>query len=244
MKAVLEDEVRAAIDAGIHGFVVPGIAPADWPALMDIVSRVPGALAAPGVHPLAADAWCGSVSRHLEALLETAVAVGEIGLDGALSSPLQPVQEQAFREQLQLAIAMRRPVLIHCRRAIGRVLEILRVEGAQRVGGVFHAFSGSAESAREAVRLNFAIGIGGPITYPNARRGLDVLRGIPGEWLVLETDAPDLAPVPHRGEVNHPAYLPLIAARVAAIRGWPIEETARVTTANALRVLGLQATPL
>jgi TatD DNase family protein len=243
LRAVLEDEVRAATDAGIKGFVVPGIAPADWSALMDTVGRVPGALAAPGVHPLAADAWCGTVGKRLEALLETAVAVGEIGLDGALASPAQPVQERVFREQLRLAIAMRRPVLIHCRRAFGRVLEILRAEGAQRVGGVFHAFSGSVESAREAVRLNFAIGIGGPITYPNARRGIDVLRRLPDEWLVLETDAPDLSPVPHRGEVNHPAYLPLIAARVAALRGWSIEETARVTTANALRILGLQGTP-
>jgi TatD DNase family protein len=206
---------------------------------MATVGRVPGALAAPGVHPLAAEAWCGAVAKHLEILLETSVAVGEIGLDGTLTSPVQSVQEQAFRAQVRLAIAMRRPVLIHCRRAIGRVMEILRAEGAQRIGGVFHAFSGSAESAQEAVRLNFAIGIGGSITYPNARRGLDVLRLLPDEWLVLETDAPDLAPLPHRGEVNHPAYLSLIAARVATLRGWSIEETARITTANAQRILGL-----
>ena len=243
LQATLAAEVRAAIEVGIKGFVVPGIAPEDWPVLLETVGRVPGAMAAPGVHPLAADRWNEGVNRRLEALLETAVAVGEIGLDGALASPAQPVQERAFRGQVRLAIAMRRPMLIHCRRAIGRVLEILRVEGAQRVGGIFHAFSGSVESAREAVRLNFAIGIGGPVTYPNARRGLEVLRSLPADWLVLETDAPDLAPEPHRGEVNRPAYLPLIAARVAALRGWSIEETARVTTTNALRILGRQGDP-
>uniref|UniRef100_UPI003D812A8B TatD family hydrolase n=1 Tax=Trichloromonas sp. TaxID=3069249 RepID=UPI003D812A8B len=84
--------------------------------------------------------------------------------------------------------------------------------------------------------------IGGTITYPSARRALAVLRGLPAEWLVLETDAPDLAPAPHRGEVNRPAYLALVAAQVAATRGWSNEETARVTTANALRILGVQGT--
>lgn len=239
LRTDLEDEIQRAISAGIHRFVVPGIAPAAWPTLMETVSRVPGALAAPGVHPLAADSWSRAVAKSLEDYLEVAIAVGEIGLDGALTFPAAPVQEEVFVEQLRLAIAMRRPVLIHCRRAIGRVLEILRAEGAQRVGGIFHAFSGSLESGQEAIRLNFALGIGGSITYPNARRGIDVLRHIPDEWLVLETDAPDRAPLPHRAEVNHPAYLPLIAERVAVLKGWSIEETARVTTANALRVLGL-----
>jgi TatD DNase family protein len=241
LQAALGDEVRAAGAAGVQGFVVPGIAPADWSALVETVGRVPGALAAPGVHPLAAADWSGEVAKRLETLLERAVAVGEIGLDGALATPDPSVQERAFRNQLRLAIAMRRPVLIHCRKAIGRVLDILRAEGAQRVGGIFHAFSGSVESAREAVRLNFAIGIGGSITYPNARRVPEVLRQVPEEWLVLETDAPDLAPAPHRGEVNRPAYLPLIAARVAALRGWSAAETAQLTTANALRILGLPA---
>jgi len=236
----LAAEIQAAREAGVRGFVVPGIAPADWPALLETVAAVPGALAAPGVHPLAADRWSGEVATQLEALLDSATAVGEIGLDGLLAAPSQAVQEQAFRAQLRLAVAMDRPVLIHCRKAIGRVLELLRAEGAQRVGGIFHAFSGSLESAQEAIRLNFAIGIGGSLTYANARRGPELLCQLPSEWLVLETDAPDLAPEPHRGEVNHPAYLPLIAERVAALKGWSLEETARITTANARRILGLK----
>jgi TatD DNase family protein len=132
------------------------------------------------------------------------------------------VQEQAFRAQLRLAIAAGRPVLIHCRQAAGRLLQILREEGAERVGGIFHAFSGSLETARQGIRLGFAIGVGGTLTYPNARRLPEVVREVPAEWLVLETDAPDLAPHPHRGEVNRPAWLPLIARQVAELRRWSV----------------------
>jgi TatD DNase family protein len=160
-----------------------------------------------------------------------------IGLDALLPAPALAVQEQAFRAQLRLAIAAGRPVLIHCRQAVGRLLQILREEGAERVGGIFHAFSGSLETARQGIRLGFAIGVGGTLTYPNARRLPEVVREVPAEWLVLETDAPDLAPHPHRGEVNRPAWLPLVARRVAELRGWSEAETARITTENAKRIL-------
>lgn len=237
----LDSEILLARRAGVRGFVVPGVAPSGWPALHAAVARTPGALAAPGVHPLAAGEWRREAANELESLLDAAVAVGEIGLDGMPAAPSRAEQERAFRAQLQLAIAARRPALIHCRGAMGRVLEILRAEGAQRIGGIFHAFSGSLESALAAIRLNFAIGVGGPITYPGARRGPEVVRDVPAEWLVLETDAPDLAPVPHRGGDNRPAYLPLIAERVATLRNWSLAETARLTTANARRILHLEA---
>jgi TatD DNase family protein len=105
------------------------------------------------------------------------------------------------------------------------------------VGGIFHAFSGSLETALQGIRLGFAIGVGGTVTYPNARRLPGVVQRVPEEWIVLETDAPDLPPHPHRGEVNRPAWLPLVAQRIAEIRGWSEVETARITTANAKRIL-------
>jgi TatD DNase family protein len=234
----LADEVRQARQAGVRGFVVPGVVRAGWPAVLAAVRRVEGAWAAPGLHPLAAGEWDAEAQQALRRLLADpkVVAVGEIGLDALLEVPLE-VQETAFRAQLRLAVAAGRPVLIHCRQATQWLLAILREEGAARVGGILHAFSGSVETARAGVRLGFAVGIGGPVTWPNARRVVEVVRQVPAEWLVLETDAPDLSPAPHRGEPNRPAFLPLIAGKVAEIRGWSLEETARITTENAGRVL-------
>lgn len=234
-------EARMARQAGVGCFVVPGVGRAEWPRLLSVVQSVDGAWAAPGLHPLAAADWSPECERELQSLQgePSVVAVGEIGLDLLFPSPSLELQERAFRGQLRLAVAAGRPVLIHCRKATQRLLRILREEAAERVGGILHAFSGSLETAREALRLGFAIGIGGPVTYPGARRLLEVVREVPAEWLVLETDAPDLAPHPHRGEVNHPAWLALTARRVAELRGWSDEETARITTANAKRVFRL-----
>lgn len=235
----LDEELAQARAVGVGAWVVPGVRPDGWQALLATVANIPEAMAAPGVHPLAAADWNEETAAALALLLDEAVAVGEIGLDGTLSLPSPVVQERAFRDQVRLAIAARRPLLIHCRKAMGRTLEILRDEGAQRVGGIFHAFSGSSESAREALRMNFAIGLGGALTFTSARRGPELARSLPAEWLVLESDAPDLAPEPYRGQINRPAYLPLIAARLADLRGWSPAETAAITTANARRVLGL-----
>lgn len=239
LRGLLAAELVFARRAGIQHFMVPGVAPADWTGLLQTVQEVPGALAALGVHPLKAEEWTPAVTHRLEGLLALAAAVGEIGLDGSPGAPPAVLQEELFRIQLRLAIGLRKPVLIHCRKALGRVLALLREEGAQRVGGILHAFSGSIEVAKEAIRLNFALGIGGSITYVGARRGPAMVSALPQEWLVLETDAPDLAPVPHRGEVNRPGYLPLIAERVAELKGWTYAETARITTSNARRVLQL-----
>jgi TatD DNase family protein len=235
----LEGEVRRARLAGIGHFVVPGVDRPGWRRVLEVAQTVSSAWAAPGLHPLAAEEWCPEGERELQRLLvePKVAAIGEIGLDALLPSPSLAVQEQAFRAQLRLAIAAGRPVLIHCRQATERLLRILQEEEAKQVGGIFHAFSGSLETALQGIRLGFAIGVGGTVTYPNARRLPEVVQKVPAEWIVLETDAPDLAPHPHRGEVNHPAWLPLVARRVSEIRGWSEGETARITTANAKRIL-------
>lgn len=233
--------VAAARAVGVTHLLIPGIAPPGWPALLALASTLPGVLVAPGVHPLAAARWNQATARDLERLLveESVVAVGEVGLDALLDVP-QAIQEQALREQLALAVAAGKPLLLHCRRASERLLRLLDEAGAQRIGGIWHAFSGSFETAQEALRRNFAIAFGGPLTWPGARRAPEVLQRLPAEWIVLETDAPDLAPHPHRGADNRPEWLPLIGAAVAAQRGWTVEQTAAITTANACRVLRLE----
>jgi len=234
--AVLADAARGA---GVTGFLVPGVESRHWPRLLAVVRRIAGARAAPGLHPAAAATWSPQSRARLEALLAdpAVVAVGEIGLDKTPGMPAMNVQERVFREQLQMAVAAGRPVLIHCRRATGRLLELLHEAEVPRVGGIWHAFSGSPETARAVHQLGMAVGIGGPVTYPNACRLREVVGGLPDDGFVLETDAPDLSPHPHRDRPNRPEWLRLIAETVAEVRGWTPEETARVTSGTARRLL-------
>lgn len=237
----LAEEVHRARRAGVRQFVLPGVRRRGWGGLFAVAAGIPGALVAPGLHPLAAGEWDDDAAAELAGRLRDplAVALGEIGLD-PLAGPPAAVQEVALRGQLRLAVAAGLPVLVHCRRSFGRLLAILREEGSDRIGGILHAYSGSVETALEAAALGFAVGIGGAVTWPGARRLPETVRRLPAEALVLETDAPDLPPHPHRGETNRPAYLELVARRVAELRGWDPEETARITSANARRVLRLE----
>lgn len=231
------DEARRA---GVDTWIVPGTSGERWPAIMATAARHAGVYAAPGVHPQAAAAFLPVHLDELHRLLQhpRVVAVGEVGLDGLSACP-RPVQEAVFRQMIGVARDSGRPLLLHSRRATGRLLEMLRAEQAVAVGGIAHAFSGSLETARLLIDMGFALGIGGVATFPTAQRLREVIRSVPAEWLVLETDAPDLPPHPHRGEANRPAWLPLIATAVARLRGWTPEETAHITRRNARRVLRL-----
>ena len=242
----LDAELRLARQQGVQGWLLPGVRRCGWTGLLACAGRHPGLWAAPGLHPMAVADWSPAACAELESMLsdEKVLAVGEIGLDACPGLPAAAAQEAALRGQIRLALALHRPLLIHCRRAFGRLLEILRQEQAVRVGGIFHGFSGSLEVAREAIRLNFAIGIGGVLTRPDARRLSQLAATLPAEWLVLETDAPDIPPYPVRGQVNRPAYLPYVAEALADLRGWDLQETGRLTTTNARRVLGLSAAVL
>ncbi|MHB1398024.1 MAG: TatD family hydrolase [Trichloromonadaceae bacterium] len=242
----LDAELRLARQQGVQGWLLPGVRRCGWTGLLACAGRHPGLWAAPGLHPMAVADWSPAACAELESMLsdEKVLAVGEIGLDACPGLPAAEVQEAALRGQIRLALAARRPLLIHCRRAFGRLLEILRQENAARVGGIFHGFSGSLEVAQDAIRLNFAIGLGGVLTRPGARRLPQLAAALPAEWLVLETDASDLSPDPVRGQVNRPAYLPYVAKALANLRGWDLQETGRLTTANARRVLGLSAAAL
>jgi TatD DNase family protein len=239
--ADLEQQVEPARQYGIQQFLIPGINPSGWPVMMQTVAAITGALAAPGVHPLAAQTWNSATEKQLRDYLlrPEAIAIGEIGLDTTIDIPIA-LQESVLREQLRIAIDQNLPVILHCRRATGRLLKILIEEQADRVGGILHAFTGSLETAREMIRLGFALGIGAPATYPEAKRITEMICQLPAESIVLETDAPDQAPHPHRVETGRPVWLQYIHQRVAKLRGWSLNETADITTNNARRVLRLQ----
>ncbi|MDD2307999.1 MAG: TatD family hydrolase [Desulfuromonadaceae bacterium] len=230
--------MQEASAAGVLCFVVPGLHPDGWRGIAALAAENRSVLAAYGIHPM--HAVCIN-DGNLELLREFAplgVAIGEIGLDPLYQTPLA-LQEAVFREQLRVAVNLGLPVLIHCRRAFKRVLTILSEESAEQVGGIMHAFSGSVEMAREFIRIGFAISISGTVTWGNAVKPLRLVRELPLEHLVLETDAPDMAPERYRGAFNRPAWITETAQRVAEVRGVSLEDVARITTDNARRILRL-----
>ena len=195
-----------------------------------------------GIHPHEA-ARAGDLDaamRTLEAMAShpAVVAVGEIGLDFHYDFSPRPVQHEVFERQLALARRLGKPVVIHAREAEEAVLAALRRHDGVR--GVLHAFTGSVEQARRALDLGWYLGVGGMLTFRNAENVRAVARWAPLEWLVLETDAPYLAPVPHRGRRNEPAYVALVAQKLAELRGLSVSQVAEATTRAARALFGVQ----
>jgi TatD DNase family protein len=232
----LPEVLHAARSAGVAKYIIPGVSPGGWDDITPLADFEEGIFAAFGLHPMRATLYSPMLLDALAQRLPGAVAVGEIGLDYLYADQPKKRQEEAFRAQLRLAVAAGLPVLIHCRRAFRDLLSILREEGAEKVGGAMHAFSGSPEIARECLHLGLYISISGTVTYLNAVKPLEVVRSIPLDRLLLETDAPDMTPEPFRGQPNEPAFLVETARKVAELKGVTVEEVARVTTANAERL--------
>jgi TatD DNase family protein len=230
--------ITEAAAVGVGHFVVPGVHPDGWDGMAELAATQPNVRVAYGVHPMHADLVDTQVLLRLQKIVGQAVAIGEIGLDPAYAVSVD-CQEVAFRQQLRIAVACGVPVLIHCRTAFQRLLTVLREEGAERVGGIMHAYSGSPEMARDFIRLGFAIAVSGTVTWSNAVKPLRVAAEVPLEHLVLETDAPDMTPQKYRGRFNRPAWLVETAQKVAELRGITLAEVAQATTANASRVLRL-----
>ncbi|KAF0221330.1 MAG: TatD DNase family [Geobacteraceae bacterium] len=222
--------------AGVERYIVPGVDPAGWEGIAALADTCPDVYPAFGLHPLRADLYNERLPDRLETILKRAVAVGEIGLDYTRADLSREAQIVAFRGQLRSAVTAGLPVLIHCRKAFEDLLRILREEGVRQVGGVMHAFSGSPEVARECIRLGFYISVAGTVTYRNAVKPLEVVRSIPLEYLMLETDAPDMTPEPYRGLPNEPAFIVETGKKVAEIKGISLDEVAAVTTGNAERL--------
>lgn len=238
LKSLLPGLLQEASEAGVQCFVVPGVHPDGWAGILALAVEDSRVMPAFGIHPMHA----GSVDElAFEQLLKFAgqgVAIGEIGLDPGYPVPLD-LQERVFREQLRIAVKGGLPVLVHCRRAFQRVLQVMREERCDHVGGIMHAFSGSPEMAREFIKLGFAISVSGTVTWNNAVKPLRVAKVLPLDHLVLETDAPDMTPQRYRGNFNRPSWLAETAQRVADVRGMSLEYVARITSDNVRRVLRL-----
>lgn len=230
--------VRDAQAAGVDRFVNPSVARGNFDAVRQLCARHPACAPAYGIHPMYTD---DATPRDLEILREylqqhQPVAVGEIGLDFFIPHYDQARQEHFFVEQLKLARDFGLPVLLHIRRAQDTILKRLRQIRVS--GGIAHAFNGSRQQAEEFIKLGFKLGFGGTMTYPRATRLRELAATLPLDSLVLETDAPDIPPVfLQAGEPNKSEFLPRIAETLAELRQLPLNEIARLTTANALSVL-------
>jgi TatD DNase family protein len=193
-----------------------------------------------GLHPC-------SVDQHAEAHLfqiqkwfkkRPFYAVGEIGLDYYWSVDFKDLQIMAFKKQIQWAIQYDLPIVIHSRNSTADCIAILKEMHHSRLRGIFHCFSGNAEEAKEITDLGFYLGIGGVLTFKNA--GLDkAIENIPLEKLVLETDAPYLAPVPYRGKRNEAAYLMEVAQKLSEVKNTSVEEVALITSENSKHIFGI-----
>lgn len=201
-----------------------------------------------GVHPQNALSWNEGSAPRLEALAKCphAVAIGEIGLDYLYDEthPDYPgatreVQEEVFEAQLEIAARLQMPIVIHNRLADERLLDVVTAHRERLVGGVFHCFGSPPDIARRVLDLDFHIGIGGLVTFKNAPLVREVVALCPLERLLLETDAPYLAPVPHRGKTNEPSFVPLIAQKVAEVKGISVEQVGEITTQNVKQLFGI-----
>jgi len=239
----LEAGLERARAAGVRCMVTIGTDVESSRAAVALAGREPDVWAAVGIHPHAAgqadEAQLAEIERVAAA--PRVVAIGETGLDFfRLLSP-RDAQERLFRAQLALARRLRKPVLVHCRDAHEETLAILaEARVGEAGGGIMHCFSGDAGEARRCLDLGLFISLAGPVTYPKARALPEVAKVVPADRLVVETDCPFLPPQPYRGKRNEPAYLAVTAARVAELRGEPLEELASRMSENARTLLRLR----
>jgi TatD DNase family protein len=239
--ADLPQVIEKAREAGVSTIMTVGIDLASCRKAIEIAETYPDIFAILGVHPHDAAQVGERDLDRLKALArhEKVKAWGEIGLDFFRNLSPPAIQQEIFRRQITIAKELKLPLVIHSRSAAQETITCLREERGWQVGGVIHCFSGDARAAAQYLEMGFVISIPGVVTFNKAQGLREVVKGLPAEKLLLETDAPFLAPVPHRGKRNEPAYVSLIAATCAAIRGEDISVLAAITTENARRVFNL-----
>lgn len=238
----LELAVAAARDNGIEHMLCVCIDLENLPAVLEVAARFPEVSASVGVHPGSR----GGREPQVEELVALAadprvVAIGETGLDYHYNQGDLDWQRERFRRHIAAARETGKPLIIHMREATADTLRILREEGADRVGGVMHCFVEDWETAEAAMSLGFYISFSGIVTFRNAETLREVARRMPRERMLVETDSPYLAPMPHRGKGNQPAWVRYVAEHIAALRDESLETLANYTTENYYRLFGRKA---
>jgi TatD DNase family protein len=209
----------------------------DFPRVLALAEAHPHILATVGVHPETADAREPTVAGLVSlAQHPKVIAIGETGLDYYWHKDAPEWQRDRFRIHIRAAIEVGKPLVIHNREATADILRLMAEEGAEQVGGILHCFTETWEVAEEALSMGFHISLSGIVTFKNALSVKDVARRVPLDRLLIETDAPYLAPVPFRGKLNQPGYVKYVAEEIARLRGIPVEDLAKATTDNFYRL--------
>lgn len=236
--------IDAALACGVEQMLCVGISLENRAAVTAIAEQYPQVVASVGVHPLDVAAGLASMEQLCEwATHPKVVALGETGLDYYYSQDDAQVQQESFVIHLQAAAAARLPAIVHTRNARQDTIHLIRAHGNSEYAGVLHCFTEDWEMARQALDLNYLISLSGIVTFKNAEELRDVARKIPLDRLLVETDSPYLAPIPHRGKPNEPAFVRDVAQFLADLRGIDFEEFCQITGENFHRLFA-KARPL
>ncbi|MBI5929069.1 MAG: TatD family hydrolase [Chloroflexi bacterium] len=243
-----EAVLQRANEQSVHWFINPGTDLGTSQAAIRLAEKYDRVFAGVAIHPNSTVSWSPEILAALEHLAPhpKVIAIGEIGLDYHWDKSPKPVQQKAFEDQLELAARLEMPIIIHNREASEDVIATLRQwvptlpPSLKDRPGVFHSFSAPPQIADAALELGFYLGFTGPITYKKADELRSIAAHVPLNRIMVETDGPFLTPHPHRGERNEPAYVRLVAERLAELHNIEIEEFAAHTTANAVRLFGLK----
>lgn len=233
----IADVVNKAQQQGIEYLLSVCVTLNDYPAMAELVQPFKQIFSSCGVHPLYEEALDQALLLQY-AQDDKVVAVGETGLDFFYSPETKDKQIDSFRRQIQIAKQVKKPLIVHTRQAREETLTLLREEGAEEVGGVLHCFTESLEMAEAAMELGFYISVSGIVTFKNSKELQAVIKAIPLDRLLVETDSPYLAPVPHRGKENEPAFTRDVAKFVAELKGISIQELEEATTTNFFKLFG------
>jgi len=233
--------IQRALDAGIERFFIPAIDSTYTQAMLELEKAYPkNVFLMTGLHPTHVKENYKEELKHIEELLtrRSFYAIGEIGIDLYWDKTLLKQQQEAFKYQIQLAKKYKLPIVIHCRDAFDEVFEVLESEKGEDLFGIFHCFTGTLEQAKRAISYNMKLGIGGVVTFKNGK--IDTfLNEIPLTEIVLETDAPYLAPTPYRGKRNESLYLTEVAGKLVDIYNTSLKEIVTITTNNSKEVFGV-----
>lgn len=241
----LDEVISRAKQNRIDYILVPATDLKTAEQVIELTKKYDMVYGAVGVHPHDTKDWDESLIPKIEKLANNKkiVAIGEIGLDYYYDFSPKEKQIEAFKAQIELALKLDMPVIIHNRDSDEDMMEIIRSYCGSGLKGQFHCFNGSVEDAMELVGMNFMISFTGNITYKKADNLRRILQHIPPENLLLETDSPFMTPVPHRGKRNEPAYVKLVAEKIAELHKLRIEDVAKITSFNAFRIFGIGSKP-
>ena len=233
--------IERAKNAGIDKFIFPAIDSSHFKDMHELRNRYPENIyLMSGLHPVSVkDNYTEELNLVLKSLeTHNYVAIGEIGIDLYWDKTFLKQQQEAFEFQIRLAISNNLPIVIHCRDGFDEIFEILDAEKCSRMRGIFHCFTGTLEQAVRAINLGFKLGIGGVVTFKNG--GIDkFLNKIDIKNIVLETDAPYLSPVPHRGKRNESFYVTYVLKKISELYGLNEQEIAKITSKNALEIFNI-----